>query len=232
MAFSGASSEAAVAVPPQGPIDAAQAKSLVDQANLHHDIQTSFFSAPPPDPKAAEFWQNVGKWLAHLFRGAGQLFAPLAPFMPWLIWGLIAVVVLLLLSPVVRLFLTHRFERLFQRHNLKADAPWRPSKASVSALLEEIDALAARGDFDEAVHLLLMRSVADINAYRPDLVRLHYSARDISTHPLLPESARPAFRQIVEWVEKSFFAGVAVGKAGFDACRAAYVAFVAAEGIA
>ena len=41
-----------------------------------------------------------------------------------------------------------------------------------------------------------------------------------------------AFSAIVRWVETSYFAGIAVGKAGFDACRQAYVAFVAAEGIA
>ena len=65
----------------------------------------------------------------------------------------------------------------------------------------------------------------------PHLVRLHYSARDILSHPLLPEAARPAFRAIVQCVEKSYFAGLRVGKAGFDACRAAYMDFVRAEGL-
>jgi hypothetical protein len=121
---------------------------------------------------------------------------------------------------------------LIARDHLRADTTWRPSRAAVVAILTDIDALAGEGRYDEAIHLLLVRSVADINAFRPDMVRPHYSSRDILTHPLLPEAARPAFRSIVEWVEKSYFAGLSVGKAGFDACRQAYVDFVAAEGLA
>lgn len=217
--------------PPGGVIDTNHARTLIDKINAHHDIQSSFFTTPKPDTKTLDFWRKILEWLGHFFRSAGELFAPLAPIIPYLIWALIIVVVALLLSPVVRLFLTTRFERLFQRHNLQADKPWRPTREAVAALLEEIDALAARGEYDEAVHLLLVRSVADINAYRPDLVRPHFSARDIMSHPLLPAGARPAFSRIVGLVERSFFAGIPVGKDGFDACRQAYVDFVAAEGI-
>jgi len=212
--------------------DLAHARHLIDQANLHKDIQTSFASLPKPDPKTTEFWRHVFDGLGHFFKAVGSVFAPLAPVLPYLFYLLGIALILLLLSPVVRLFITTRFERLFARDHLKADAPWRPTRAAVAALLNEIDALAARGEYDEAVHLLLMRSVADINAWRPDVVRAHYSAREIGSHPLLPEAARPAFAEIVRWVEQSYFAGIAVGKAGFDACRQAYTRFVAAEGIA
>ncbi len=206
-----------------------QAKDLIHTVNIHKDLQTSFSNTPKPDPHAAEFWRKVFEAIGHFFEGVADLFAPLAPIFPYLLYALGFAVICLLLSPVVRLFLTTRFERFFARDNLKADTPWRPTRDAVVALLGDIDALAAEGRYDEAVHLLLVRSVADINAYRPDMVRTHYSARDILNHPLLPEAARPAFRQIVEWVEKSYFAGIAAGKAGFEACRAAYVAFVAAD---
>ncbi len=218
--------------PPGAPSGLAHARDLIHTVNAHKDIQTRFGHTPPPDPHAAEFWRKVFEAIGRFFRGMGELFAPLAPVLPWLLYALAIAVVCLLLSPVVRLFLTSRFERLFVRDTLRADEAWRPTKAAVTALLGDIDALAAQGLYDEAVHLLLVRSVADINAFRPDLVRPHYSARDILIHPLLPEAARPAFRAIVGWVEKSYFAGIAVGKAGFDACRQAYVDFVAAEGLA
>lgn len=208
------------------------AQSLIDQVNKHHDIQSAFIAAEKVDLKALEGWRKVFTAVSKFFESAGKLFAPLAPILPYVLFILALGLVALLLSPVVRMFISTRFERLFTRDHLKADAPWRPSKAAVTALLHDIDALAAAGQYDEAVHLLLVRSVADINAFRPDLVRLHYSARDICSHPLLPEGARPAFRQIVQWVEKSYFAGIAAGKEGFDACRKAYVDFIAAEGIA
>ena len=211
--------------------DVSVARKLIDQVNARHDIQTAFATTPQPDKKSIAFWNKVFEGIGHFMHDVGQVFAPLAPIVPYLMYGLAILIVVLLLSPVVRLFISTRFERLFQRHHLVADQPWRPSRAAVAALLTEIDALADKGEYDEAVHLLLVRSVADINAFRPDLVRLHYSAREILSHPLLPEAARPAFRAIVEWVEKSYFAGLRVGKAGFDACRAAYVDFVRAEGV-
>lgn len=217
---------------PQGSISLDQARQLITKVNADRDLQTGFAHAKPHDPKAAEFWRHVLEAIGHFFKGVSDLFAPIGPVVPYLLYALGFAIVCLLLSPVVRLFLTTRFERLFIRDSLRADTPWRPTRAAVTALLSEIDALAAEGRYDEAVHLLLVRSVADINAFRPDLVRPYYSARDILIHPLLPEAARPAFRRIVEWVEKSYFAGIAVGKAGFDACRQAYIDFVAAEGIA
>ncbi len=228
---SAAQASSAAAPPPTGG-DLSAARQLIAKVNARHDLQTAFTDAPQPDKKTLEFWHRVFEAIGGFFHVVGQVFAPIAPALPWLLYALAIAVVVLVLSPVVRLFITTRFERLFQRHHLVADEPWRPSRAAVAALLEEIDALAERGEYDEAVHLLLVRSVADINAFRPDLVRPHYSARDILIHPLLPEAARPAFRAIVQWVEKSYFAGLRVGQAGFDACRAAYMDFVRAEGLA
>ncbi len=202
-----------------------QARQLIHKVNADNDLQSHFGHIDPPKPVHLE-------WLANFFKALADLFAPIGPILPYLLYALAIAVVIIVLIPVARLLINTRFERFRDRDRLNADAPWRPTREAVAALLGDIDALAADGRYDEAVHLLLVRSVADINAYRPDMVRLHYSARDILIHPLLPAGARPAFQRIVGWVEKSYFAGIAVGKAGFDACRQAYVDFVAAEGIA
>ena len=215
-----------------GPVDAQSAARLIAQANARHDLQSRFGASDAPDARTIAFWEHVRDAVQRFFDALGHLLKPIAPALPYILWGLLILVVALILSPVVRMFVTSRFERFFARHGLRADAEWRPSQQAVAALLAEIDALAAKGDYDEAVHLLLMRSVADINAFRPDLAPRHFSARDILRHPLLPEAARPAFADIVRWVERSFFAGIRVGEAGFNACRAAYVRFAAAEGLA
>jgi hypothetical protein len=213
------------------PLDAQQAAHLIAQVNNRHDLQNRFQTSDAPDPHVIAFWSSVREALRRFLETLGHVFAPLGPFLPYLFWGFLILVLALLLSPVVRMFIASRFERLFARDALRADAEWRPSASAVTALLAEIDALAARGAYDEAVHLLLMRSLADINAFRPDLVRRHVSARELSLHPLLPEAARPAFAEIVRWVERSYFAGLSVGRAGFEACRAAYVSFARAEGL-
>jgi|GEM_PF-863272 len=206
--------------------DVSAADALIKKVNAAGVFQTQF--AATPVRKAAnydwlkpffDFLRKVGNFFSHLLE-------PIAPALPWLLYlGLFALVILIL-SPLVRALIVGKIERLFFRDRLKADAPWRPSAEAAAALIEEIDALAGQGAYDEAVHLLLKRSVADLNAYRPDLVRKHYSARDIGVHPLLPEDARPAFAEITGWTEKSFFAGIKVGREGFMACRQAYVDFV------
>lgn len=214
------------------PVDITEARRLIAEVNKHQDIQTAFTAMPKPNPKALEFWSKVFKSIGDFFEKVGHLFKPLAPAMPYIIGFLALALLAFLLSPVVRLMITSRFQRLFARDHLRADAPWKPTREAVVALLADIDKLAGQGAYDEAVHLLLVRSVADINGYRPDLVRRYYSAREIRSHPLLPEAARPAFTEIVRCVEKSFFAGIPATQADFEACRAAYMAFVASEGIA
>ncbi len=227
-----AAADAAVRVNSTGPVDAAEARRLIAQVNGSHDLQTTFTAMPKPDLKAVEFWNRVFRNIGEFFEKVGSVFKPLAPFMPYILGALAIALIALLLSPFVRMMITSRFQRLFQRDHLRADAPWRPTREAVVALLGDIDKLAADGSYDEAVHLLLVRSVADINAFRPDMVRKHFSARDIRSHPLLPEAARPAFTEIVRCVEKSYFAGIPATRADFEACRAAYTAFIAAEGIA
>jgi hypothetical protein len=222
----------AVSVAPKATVSIEDARKMIQAINADKDLQTSFTHTPKPDPATAEFWRKLTEGLTGFFKSVSEVFAPIAPVLPYLLYALGIAVVLLLLSPVVRLFLTTRFERLIARDHLRPDTSWRPSRAAVVAILSDIDALAGQGRFDEAIHLLLVRSVADINTFRPDMVRPHYSSRDILTHPLLPEGARPAFQKIVEWVEKSYFAGLSVTQTDFDICRQAYVDFVAAEGIA
>ncbi|MDC7684863.1 hypothetical protein PQU92_16380 [Asticcacaulis sp. BYS171W] len=211
--------------------DVTAAEVLIKKVNAAGSLQTHFAVAPPRRDVDYEWLRKLFSFFGKIGKFIADVLEPIAPILPYLMYLALAVLIAFLLSPLVRAAITARVERLFQRDGLKADAPWRPTAEAAAALLSEIDALAAQGDYDEAVHLLLKRSVADLNAYRPDLVRKHYSARDIGTHPLLPEDARPAYAEITRWAEKSFFAGIKVGREGFDACRKAYVGFVSIKGI-
>ena len=68
-----------------------------------------------------------------------------------------------------------------------------PMPARRRSCCREADALAARGDYDEAVHLLLRRSVADIAGRLPDFLRPSLTARDIASAASVPTRARNAF---------------------------------------
>ncbi|HEX8401214.1 MAG TPA: hypothetical protein VF628_05865 [Allosphingosinicella sp.] len=110
----------------------------------------------------------------------------------------------------------------------RADAEpetWRPAEGSARALLADADRLAADGQYDEAAHLLLFRSIEDIDARRPQLVRPALTSRDIALAPDLPDAPRQAFRSIVLTVERSLFGGRPLAQPDWQQCRSAYEDF-------
>lgn len=173
------------------------------------------FDAPPPPPEPPDWLQGVGEFLGAL-----------APVFTVIFWGGLAAIVLGVLWLIGR-------EIIRIRMPLRTDKPlppsgegdWRPAKAAALALLSDADALAAQGRYDEAVHLLLLRSIGDIDGRLPNTVRPALTARDIAGLSRLPEAARPAFSRIARAVETSLFGGRSVDEATFLDCRQAYEAF-------
>jgi hypothetical protein len=166
---------------------------------------------PPPPPPG---WLQP---LADFLQAMGPLFK----IVFWL--GLAAIVLSILWfigRELIRIRLPERTDRL----NVTDDA-WRPAPAAALALLSDADALAAEGRFAEAVHLLLLRSINDIDGRLPNTVRPALTARDIAGLDRLPAAARPAFYRITRVVESSLFGGRPVDRAAFTDCRAAYEAF-------
>ena len=94
-----------------------------------------------------------------------------------------------------------------------------------SALLEEADRLAAQERFEEAAHVLLFRTIADVETRRPRAIRPALTSRDIAGLDQIPTRARAALALIVERVEHGFFGGRPVGAAEFATCRGAYLTF-------
>jgi Domain of unknown function (DUF4129) len=112
----------------------------------------------------------------------------------------------------------------------KERAEWRPEEAEAVQLLDEADVLAQQGRYDEAARLLLHRSIGEIDAHRPDLVRPALTSRDIARHPLLPGGPAAAFARIAALVERSLFARRPLDADDWQNCRAAYHDFAFAEG--
>lgn len=166
---------------------------------------------PPPPPPG---------WLQPLID-ALQALGPVFKIVFWL--GLAAIVIAVLwfiAREVIRIRLPEKTDKL----NI-SDVGWRPAPAAALALLSDADALAAEGRFAEAVHLLLLRSINDIDGRLPNTVRPALTARDIAGLSRLPAAARPAFDKIARVVESSLFGGRPVDRAAFTDCRAAYEAF-------
>jgi hypothetical protein len=112
----------------------------------------------------------------------------------------------------------------------EAAQSWRPEAGEARELLGEADALAAAGRYSEAAHLILFRSIEDIDGRRPDLVRPALTSRDICALEQIPGRPRSAFARIAMMVERSLFGGRPLAPADWSDCRAAYEEFAFAEG--
>lgn len=207
------------------------AAASVSLAEAHRrmlaDASLQFGFVPAAEPSAPS-------WLKPLLELLKPVFGFLTAMAPWLMWGfwaLVAAGLVAIIVMIVREILRVRWPARFGGRDQLEPEPedYRPSQAQARALLEDADALAAEGRFAEAAHLLLFRSIEDIEGRRPYLVRPALTSRDIARSSGLPEAARTAFSGIARVVERSHFGGAPVGADDFAACRRAYETFAFPE---
>lgn len=192
-------------------------RKLVQDPSLQFDLVRPV-DQPPPEPPT---------WL----QGVGEVLSALAPLLTWVFWGGVALIVAFIIFFLVREVMRVRFG--FKPKALRKTDPepeWRPTAQAARTLLADADELAARGLYAEAAHLLLLRSIDDLDSRRPQTVRPAQTARDISSLSALPEAARPAFGKIARVVELSLFGGSEVDAAAFADCRRAYEDFALPSG--
>ncbi|CDX24778.1 conserved hypothetical protein [Mesorhizobium sp. ORS 3324] len=163
------------------------------------------------------------EWLKPLI----EALAKLGPYMIYLFWGavIIGVAIIAFLLILEARGVAWRLPWRRKRQAPEATEEWRPDAGAAQILLSEADALAARGDYDEAVHLLLRRSVADIATRLPDFLRPSLTARDIAAASSIPSRPRAAFSEIARIVEAALFARRPVGAEGWQQARGAYERF-------
>jgi hypothetical protein len=200
----------------------AHARLLAD-----HGIQFQFKTLEFPKPPA---WLES---LAKFLQGVGKFAQAVGPVFKIVLWGALALAVLWLLVMTGRLALRLWMQRT-ARQRIGAPAPiqplsLQPTAQRAVALLEEADRLATQQRYEEAAHVLLFRTIADIDTRRPRAVRPALTSRDIAVLAEIPGAARAAFATLVERVEHSFFGGRSLGAADFDACRAAYMTFASPQ---
>lgn len=182
-------------------------KQLLADSSIQFDLP----SYVPPKPP---------NWLVDILSWLG-------PYMIYFFWGAVAIGTVVILFQIFLEMkgIAWRLPWQRKRGEVEAEETWRPDIGAAQILLSEADALAARGDYDEAVHLLLRRSVADIAGRLPDFLRPSLTARDIAGAPSIPTRARKAFTQIARIVEAALFARRPVGAEGWREARAAYEQF-------
>ncbi|HEY1615425.1 MAG TPA: DUF4129 domain-containing protein [Rhizomicrobium sp.] len=183
-------------------------EALLARSDLQFDFKPLPHLAPPD-------------WLAALVK----FLTPLAPYLRDAFWAALCVCLLLLFH-----FGARATWRRFHSHSKHVAPPpslpdWRPAPQAARLLLLEADTLAARGQFGEAAHLLLLRGIEDIVERRPMLVKQALTSREIAALEQLPTAPRTAFARIAQVVERALFAGHTIGADDFARCRLAYEHF-------
>ena len=187
------------------------------------DIQFTFKRIVVPEPPA---------WLKAFLEALGPALKAIAPAFKYIFWGGVIIGGLIILYFLVWDLAAIRFgwRKRGKVKPVQLQQAWAPTAAKARTLIEDADRLAAEGRYDAAVHLLLFRSIEDIDQRWPGSVRPALTSRDIAAHPRLSDGARRIFADLARVVERSFFGGAPVGEADFRACRQAYAAFALPAG--
>lgn len=208
------------------PVDAAPSFGDAAGADAAHGTLRSDASIQFDFPPFVPELRKPPRWLVDLFEAIGRFIEWVGGGWTVLMWAAVALVVLAILIaafPPARAWLANRFSR--RDADAAPNPGWTPATATARALLAEADRLAASGDYDAAVRLLLHRSVEDIERWRGDPLRPSLTARDIGRIDQLPDDARAIFGRIVADVERSLFAGHPLGEADWARARADYAGF-------
>jgi hypothetical protein len=178
-----------------------------------HDLQFDFPKFVPP---------VTPQWMIDFARFLGRIW----PYARWVFWAALALGALYLIYLIVRE--VRRRGWIWRRGEIAAAPPepeWRPTAQAARDLLRDADALAARGLFAQAAHLLLLRSIEHIREHKPDFVKPALTSREIEAFGQLPGQPRTAFASLVRVVEHVLFAGHDIDGADFARCREAYERF-------
>lgn len=206
-------------LPPPAPVpDEAAIRAAHAAVRADPSIQFDFpWRRIAPDPDSP--------WLTALGEALQRFFVGLGPVWEVIFWGMLALLVAIL---VISLFPPARawvLDRLRRRPKLVTEEGWRPEANAARALLAEAEALAGAQRYDEAVRLLLHRSIEDIARWRGELVRPSLTSRDIAATDALPGNARAVFARIVALVECGLFARRPLGAADWQRARDDYAGF-------
>jgi hypothetical protein len=207
-----------------GAVDEAAMSETLTRLRADGSYQFDFTNAPPP-PEPPAWLRALSEWLGSLFGGMGPVFTVI-------FWAAVVALIaflLYMLVPAVRDWVDALLNRRRTADEDEASEDWRPSAEAARNLLAEADALAAQGRYGDAVHLLLGRSLEDIDRRRPGLLKPAMTARVIAVEPALPPPARSAFAELAATVERALFALREISAGEWQTSRAAYERFALRE---
>jgi hypothetical protein len=140
---------------------------------------------------------------------------------PELLWVIIAVAlgaVLYSFRDMIPLLRARGGESWAESEEIGADI----ARRDPSVVLAAADELAREGRYAEAMHVLLLRGLADIRTRLDEPFADSLTSREILRSTRLPERARDSLRDVVGRVEWTYFGEYPAGQEDYAACRVSF----------
>jgi hypothetical protein len=126
--------------------------------------------------------------------------------------------------------LLYAFRDLIPLFRSAGSDSWAEDEAMTAAIerrdpafvLAAADELAGEGRYAEAMHVLLLRGLADIRARLDEPFADSLTSREILRSTRLPERARDSLRDVVGRVEWTYFGEYPAGQQDYAACRTSF----------
>jgi len=190
--------------------------------DVRADEDIQFASQEIKQPEVPQWWRDFLEWLGDLLGPVAEGIVFIWPVLKYVLLALLIAAILSLLWVILAPFIEEWRDR---RPKPEQEDEWQPETGVARKWLDEADGLASKGQFEEAVHLLLYRSIEDIERRRPDLLRPSNTSREIERFENLPDKARNMFAIIAGHVERGIFGATPIGEEGWTAARNAYGEF-------
>jgi hypothetical protein len=140
---------------------------------------------------------------------------------PEILWVIIAVAlaaVLYSFRDMIPLLRARGSESWAETEEVAADI----ARRDPTVVLAAADELARDGRYAEAMHILLLRGLADIRARLDEPFADSMTSREILRSTRLPDQARDSLRDVVGRVEWTYFGEYPAGQADYAACRTSF----------
>jgi len=161
---------------------------------------------------------------------SGDVPGPLGSVAQLLLWALTAVGIGLVVFLIARELTGYAGDASASDDGEDGDALARdgPDRAVIERPLGDADELARRGQYGEAIHVLLLRTLQELARRLPERLPPSLTSREILGRVRMPDEARRALSVLVSAAEVSHFGGAAPGEADFAACRQHFQRFAEA----
>ncbi len=192
----------------------------------NNQLQFDFPLIASPEPRQS----SGGNFIIEFFRAIANFLGPFLEIVFWVFITLFVIAIIYtIFREIIRSKLPSRASKAKRDETVKI-TPYQPKAAMAKILLSDADKLAAQGAYAGAIHILLFRSIQDIEIHHPNAIRRSLTSREILQLPVLTAQSRQTFGLISQFVERAFFAGQPLDQAAFETCRQAYAGLALKEG--